>query len=30
MMKKYIITAKKEADIINLSLNTKGVDLSKV
>ena len=30
MMKKYIITAKKEADIINLSLNTKGVDLTKV
>jgi hypothetical protein len=30
MMKKYIITAKSEADIINLSRNTKGVDLSKV
>ena len=30
MMKKYIITAKKEVDIINLSLNTKGVDLTKV
>ena len=29
-MKKYIITAKNPTDIINLSLNTKGVDLSKV
>ena len=29
-MKKYIITAKKSEDIINLSLNTRSVDLSKV
>lgn len=29
-MKKYIITAKKPEDVINLTLNTKGVDLSKV
>ena len=29
-MKKYIITAKKPDDIINLTLDTRGVDLSKV
>ena len=29
-MKKYIITAKKPEDIINLTLNTRGVDLSTV
>ena len=29
-MRKYIITAKKPEDIINLTLNTRGVDLSKV
>ena len=30
MMKKYIITAKSENDIINLLLNTRSVDLKKV
>ena len=29
-MKKYIVTAKRPEDIINLTINTKGVDLSKV
>ena len=29
-MKKYIVTAKNKTDIINLALNTRGVDLHKV
>lgn len=29
-MKKYIITAKKPEDVINLTFNTRGVDMSKV